>query len=76
MSDVSPGMTDSVPQDAALVDVFPIAVQAVKMGDVETLTRLLHKHPTLANARSYSQQLYAMIQSLHAHWPDYTASRG
>jgi len=52
MSDVSPGVADSVPQDAALADVFPIAVRAVKTGDVETLTRLLHEHPTLANARA------------------------
>ncbi len=52
MSDVSPGVADSVPQDAALADVFPIAVRAVKTGDVETLTRLVQEHPTLANARA------------------------
>ncbi len=52
MSDVSPGVADSIPQDAALADVFPIAVRAVKTGDVETLTRLLHEYPTLANARA------------------------
>lgn len=52
MSDVSPDVTDSVPRDAALADVFPITVRAVKMGDVETLTRLLHERPALANARS------------------------
>lgn len=52
MSDISPHVADSVPQDAALADVFPIAVRAVKTGDVETLTRLLHEHSTLANARA------------------------
>jgi hypothetical protein len=28
MSDVSPDVADSVPRDAALADVFPIAVRA------------------------------------------------
>src|SRR5258708_31170635 len=52
MSDVSPGVADDLPRDGALADVFPIAVRAVKTGDVETLTRLLREHPTLANARA------------------------
>jgi len=52
MSDVSPGVADDLPRDGALADVFPVAVRAVKTGDVETLTRLLREHPTLANARA------------------------
>jgi ankyrin repeat protein len=52
MSDVSPDVADDLPRDGALADVFPVAVRAVKTGDVETLTRLLREHPTLANARA------------------------
>src|SRR6266581_4881211 len=52
VSDVSPGVADDLPRDGALADVFPVAVRAVKTGDVETLTRLLREHPTLANARA------------------------
>lgn len=36
----------------ALADVFPIAVQAIKSGDVENLMLLLTEHPDLANACS------------------------
>ena len=42
----------SIPQDAALTDVFLVAVRAMKTGDVETLTRLLQERPALANARA------------------------
>ncbi|MBA3822518.1 MAG: ankyrin repeat domain-containing protein [Ktedonobacterales bacterium] len=52
MSDIAPDGADSVPQDTALTDVFPTAVQAVKTGDVETLTRLLRENAPLANAPS------------------------
>jgi len=66
MSDFSPGVADSVAQDAALADVFPIAVQAVKTGDVELLIRLLRERPTLANARS--QQGRTLLHHL-CDWP-------
>lgn len=66
MSDFSSGVADSVARDAALADVFPIAVQAVKTGDVEPLTHLLRERPTLANARS--QQGRTLLHHL-CDWP-------
>jgi hypothetical protein len=39
-------------RESALADVYPVAVLAVKAGDVEVLMGLLREHPDLANARS------------------------
>lgn len=66
MSDVSRGVVDSSPQNEALADVFPLAVQAVKTGDVETLIRHLAERPELANARS--QQGRTLLHHL-CDWP-------
>lgn len=43
---------DNTPRDGSLAPVYPLAVQAVKAGDVELLKRLLLERPNLANARS------------------------
>lgn len=66
MSDISRGVGDSSPQNDALADVFPVAVQAVKIGDVETLTQYLADRPELASARS--QQGRTLLHHL-CDWP-------
>lgn len=43
---------DDAARDDELADVYPVAVRAVKTGEVTTLRQLLREHPALANARS------------------------
>ena len=60
----------SIPQDAALVqEVFPVAVSAVKTGDVETLAQLLQEHPALAYARYEGSTLLNHLASWPGHYP-------
>ena len=60
----------SIPQDAALgQEVFPVALSAVKTGDVETLAQLLQEHPALASARYEGSTLLNHLAGWPGHYP-------
>ena len=60
---------NSLPQDTALAEVLPVAVSAVKTGDVETLTQLLQGQPALAKARLDESTLLNHLASWPGHYP-------
>ena len=60
---------NSIPQDAALAEVLPGAVSAVRTGDVEMLAQLLQEHPALAYARYEESTLLNHLAGWPGHYP-------
>lgn len=59
---------DNIASDKELSGVYPTAVHAVKNGDVEIITSLLHEYPDLVNARS--QKGRTLLHHV-CDWPGY-----